>query len=231
MLEVLDKHRIKCGVSLNMAVLEHYPEIAEAMVQRDWDFMGHGIYNTRYIYTYTEDQEREFYRDSIDTLKRHTGKTLKGMLGIHFATERTPDLLAEAGLIYHADWMHDDQPVPIKVRSGKLVSMPYSIEIDDAPMMRRYNYEGDYFARVCKAQFDQLYKEGAQSGRVMCISLHPFISGQPHRIKYLDDILTYILSHDEVWQATADEIAEYYTANYHDQAVEHARRLNARRRA
>ena len=152
-------------------------------------------------------------------------------LGIHFATERTPDLLAEAGLIYHADWMHDDQPVPIKVRSGKLVSMPYSIEIDDTPMMRRYNYEGDYFARVCKAQFDQLYKEGAQSGRVMCISLHPFVSGQPHRIKYLDDILKYILSHDDVWQATADEIAEYYTANYHDQAVEHAQRLNARRQA
>ena len=63
------------------AVLEHYPEIAIAMIERDWDFMSHGLYNTRYLYTYTEEQERDFYRDCIETLKRHTGKDLKGMLG------------------------------------------------------------------------------------------------------------------------------------------------------
>ncbi len=120
MLEVLDKHEIRCCVSLNLAVLEHYPEIAEAMVQRDWDFMSHGIYNTRYLNTYSEEQEREFYRDCIETLHRHTGKRLKGMLGPAISgTERTPDLMAEAGLIYHTDWMHDDQPVPINVKSGK----------------------------------------------------------------------------------------------------------------
>ena len=81
MLEPLDKHGIRCCISLNLAVLEHFPEIAEAMVERDYDFMSHGIYNTRYLYTCTEDEEREFYRDCIDTLKRHTGKQLKGMLG------------------------------------------------------------------------------------------------------------------------------------------------------
>ena len=81
MLEVLDKHGIKCGVSLNMAVLEHYPEIAEAMVERDWDFMSHGIYNTRYIETYTEEQEREFYRDSIETLAPPYGETAEGDAG------------------------------------------------------------------------------------------------------------------------------------------------------
>jgi len=210
-----------------MAVLEHFPEIGEAMVQRNWDFMSHGIYNTRYLNTYTEEQEREFYRDCIDTLRRHTGKQLKGMLGPAISgTERTPDLMAEAGLIYHTDWMHDDQPVPIKVKSGKLISVPYSIELNDAPLFRE-NYEGDYFEEICKAQFDQLYKEGADSGRVMCIALHPYLTGQPHRIKYLDNILSYIMGHDGVWQTTADDIAEYYIANYYDQAVEHAARLNA----
>ena len=81
MLEVLDKHDIRCCVSLNLAVLEHFPEVGEAMVQRNWDFMSHGIYNTRYLNTYSEEEEREFYRDCIDTLRRHTGKQLKGMLG------------------------------------------------------------------------------------------------------------------------------------------------------
>ncbi len=226
MLEVMDKYGIKCCISLNMAVLEHFPEVAEAMVQRGWEFMSHGIYNTRYMNALTEDEEREFYRDCIDTLKRHTGQTLKGMLGPAVSgTPRTPDLLAEAGLIYHADWMHDDQPVPIKVKSGKLVSVPYSVELNDVTVFRNH-YEGDYFTRICNAQFDQLYKEGAESGRVMCIALHPYLIGQPHRIKYLEETLRYILSHDGVWQATADEIAEYYMANYYDQALAHAAQFN-----
>ena len=225
MLEVLDTYAIRCCVSLNLAVLEHYPQIAEAMVQRNWDFMSHGIYNTRYLYGYSEAQERAFYDDCIETLKRCTGKQLKGMLGPAISgTERTPDLMAEAGLIYHTDWMHDDQPVPIHVRSGKLISVPYSIELNDSPLFRTH-YEADYFARICKDQFDQLYAEGAESGRVMCIALHPFAIGQPHRIKYLDDILRHIMSHDGVWQTTADDIAEYYMANYYDQAVAHAARL------
>ena len=187
MLEPLDKYDIKCCVSLNMAVLEHFPEIAEAMVQRDWDFMSHGIYNTRFLNTFSEEQEREFYRDCIDTLRRHTGKQLKGMLGPAIsATAATPDLMAEAGLIYHTDWVHDDQPVPIKVKSGKLISVPYSIELNDSSVLRDNHYEGDYFARICKDQFDRLYEEGAESGRVMCIALHPFLIGQPHRIVQLN---------------------------------------------
>ena len=227
MVEVLDEYNIKCCVSLNMAVLEHYPEIAEAMVKRDWDFMSHGIYNTIYLYTYSEEQERAFYQDCIATLKRHTGKQLKGMLGPAITgTERTPDLMAEAGLIYHTDWLHDDQPVPIRVQSGKLISVPYSIELNDVPVFRSH-FEGEYFVRICKAQFDQLYKEGAESGRVMCIALHPYLTGQPHRIKYLDEILSYIMAHDRVWQTTADEIAEYYIAHYYDHAVAHAAKVNA----
>jgi peptidoglycan/xylan/chitin deacetylase (PgdA/CDA1 family) len=227
MVGVLDAYRIKCCVSLNMAVLEHYPEIAEAMMKRDWDFMSHGIYNTIYLYTYSEEQERAFYRDCIDTLKRHTGRQLKGMLGPAITgTERTPDLMAEAGLIYHADWMHDDQPVPIKVKSGKLISVPYSIELNDVPVFRDH-FEGEYFVRICKAQFDQLYKEGAESGRVMCIALHPYLIGQPHRIKYLDQLLSYIMSHAGVWQTTADEIAEYYLAHYYDQAIANTAKARA----
>ena len=227
MLETLDKYNIRSCVSLNVAVLEHFPEIRDAMVERNYDYMSEGIYNTRYLYTYTEEQEREFYRDTIETLKLHTGKQLKGMLGPAISgTERTPDLMAEAGLIYHTDWMHDDQPVPIKVKSGKLISVPYSIELNDSSLLRDNHYEGDYFARICKAQFDQLYKEGSESGRVMCIALHPFLIGQPHRIKYLDEILSHIMSHEGVWQTTADEIAEYYIENHYDDAVSHAANLN-----
>ena len=227
MLEVLDRYDIRCCVSLNMAVLDHYPEIAEAMTKRDWDFMNHGIYNTQYLSAYTEEQEREFYQDCIETLRRHTGKKLKGMLGPAVSnTVRTPDLMAEAGLIYHTDWVHDDQPVPINVKSGKLISVPYSFELNDAPTFRTH-FDGEYFVRMCKAQFDQLYREGEDSGRVMCISLHPYVIGQPHRIRYLDEILKYITSHEAVWQTTADDIADYYIANYYDATVAHAQTINS----
>jgi hypothetical protein len=86
--------------------------------------------------------------------------------------------------------------------------------------------EGAYFARICKAQFDQLYREGAASGRVMCIAIHPCWTGQPHRVRYFDEALEYILGHDGVWLATADEIADYYYERYYDQMVAHTEKLS-----
>ncbi|MBI4184553.1 MAG: polysaccharide deacetylase family protein [Proteobacteria bacterium] len=225
MLEVMDKYGIRCTVSLNLAVLEHFPEVRDAMLARDWAYMSHGFYNTRYITTYTEAEERAFLKDNIDTLARQTGMRLKGFFGpSSTGTERTPDLLAEFGILYHCDWAHDDQPVPIKVKSGRLISVPYTFEINDGHVLRTY-CEGEYFSRIIKAQFDTLYREGAESGRVMCIALHPFLIGQPHRIQHLDDALRHILSHEGVWLTTADEIAEYYLAHYYDQAAGHAARL------
>ncbi len=133
-------------------------------------------------------------------------------------SENTPELMAEAGLIYHTDWFHDDQPFPLKVKKGKLISLPYSIELNDS-IMNGQGYEADYFSQVIKDQFDVLYQEGAESGRVMCIALHPWWIGQPHRAKYLDEALGYILAHDGVWQTTADDIADYYIANYYDEVL------------
>lgn len=226
MLEVLDKHDIRCTASLNLAVLEHYPEVRDAMVQRQWEFMSHGIYNTSYLNSLSEDEERKFYEDCKSTLKQYTGKDLKGMLGPAMSgTDRTPDLMAAAGLIYHTDWFHDDQPVPIKVKTGKLVSVPYSMETNDGVVFRNHS-DGQYFTRICKAQFDQLYSEGVHGGRVMCIAIHPFLTGQPHRIKYLDQALSYIMSHEGVWQTTADEIAKYYLQHHYYDTLSRPTDLN-----
>lgn len=220
MLEVFDEYKLRATVSLNVAVLEHYPEIRDAMTRRNWDFMSHGIYNTRYLFGMTMDEEREFYRDTIATLRKHTGKQLKGMLGPAFSsTVNTPNLMAEAGLIYSADWFLDDQPFPIKVQKGRLIGVPYSREVNDSLLLRNPGFEADYFLEVCKRQFDVLYEEGAESGRVMCIALHPYLTGQPHRLKYLAEALGYIVAHEGVWATTADEIAEYYHAHYYDKEV------------
>jgi len=226
MSEMLDRHEITATVSLNLAVFEHFPEIGEAMIDRGWEFMSHGIYNTRYLNGLSQAEEREFYQDSIDTLKRHTGETLKGMLGPAVSNSvNTPDLMAEAGLIYHTDWLHDDQPVPIEVNEGRLISVPYSIELNDTPVYAKH-YEADYFAMICKAQFDRLWREGEESGRVMCIALHPYATGAPHRAKYMDEVFEHILSHEGVWQTTAGEIADHYMEHHYDAQLAYARELD-----
>ncbi|MFT7597969.1 MAG: allantoinase [Acidimicrobiales bacterium] len=226
MLEALDKHHTRCTVSLNLAVLDHYPEIAAAMLEREWEVMSHGIYNTRYITSYTEEEEQDFLTESIGMMERHTGKPLLGMLAPAVGNNlRTPDLLAEAGLIYHADWMHDDQPVPLKVRNeGRFVSVPYSIELNDVPVFLNNASAADFLA-ISKAQFDTLYAEGAESGRVMCLALHPYLMGSPQRARYLEEFLDYVNSHDQVWHTTAGEIAQHFLDHHYDDFVTAAETL------
>lgn len=220
MLEVTDKHNIRCCVCLNGAVLDHCPEVRDAMVARNWDYMAHGFYNTRPITDYTIDQEREYWRDMIGTVKRHTGKQIKGRLGAGGGnTINTTDLMAEFGLLYHTDWLMDDQPFPLKVKNdSKFIYVPYTYQINDA-IVPGQGRDAAYFCQMIKDQFDVLYREGEDSGRVMCVSLHPYWIGKPHRAKYLDEALGYIMSHEGVWQTTADDIAEYYIANHYDQVV------------
>lgn len=221
MLEVLDKHRVRCTVSLSLSVLYRYPEVRKAMLDRNWDFMSHGFANTSYMTTFTEDEERAWLRENVETYERYTGRKLEGFFGPSAScNERTPDLLAEFGFLYHCDWMHDDQPMPLKVKSGRLVSVPYSVDTNDGPVLRT-NADKDYLTHICKAQFDRLYREGAESGRVTCLAIHPCWTGQPHRIRYLDETLDYILSHDGVWQATANDIARYYYEHFYDRTVAH----------
>lgn len=215
MTDLMDKHDITCTISLNFSVIEHYPEIFEAMQARGYDYLCHGLYNTRYLWNLPEDEEREVMRDCVETLRKHTGKQLAGWFGPAASfTVNTPDLIAELGLKYTSDWYHDDQPFPIKTRtlpkSGKpLITVPYSMDINDA-IEYRYHTEGEEFARMIMDHFDTVYREGEHGGRVMAIALHPYLYGTPHRARFLDKALSYIKGHSDVWWATGSEIADHY---------------------
>lgn len=223
MTDVLDQYPVRPTVSLNLALLDHFPEIAQLIRQRGWAVMSHGIYNTRFLYGMDAAQERAFYADNVASLERHTGQRLQGILTPAITnTERTPALIAEAGLSYHADWVHDDVPVPIVVPGRRLVSMPYSYDLNDAPLWDGRPYGGRYFVDACKAAFDRLYAESGDGGRVFCIALHPYQIGQPHHIGHLREILDHICAHDGVWHATGDEIAAHFLQHDYDAHLAHA---------
>ncbi len=227
MLDALDEFDVACTASTNLAVFDHYPEVGAAMIERGWEIMSHGIYNTRYISSLTPDEERAFYRECIDALREHTGEQLRGMLGPAVSNSiASPDLMAEAGLTYHADWFHDDQPVPLHVESGRLVSVPYSIELNDVPVFLQH-YDSDEFVQMVCDQFDVLYREAESGGRVMCLAIHPYLMGAPHRVDTLRRMLDHVLSHDDVWQVTAAQIADHFIDHHYEDFVAHAARLEA----
>ena len=187
-----------------------YPEIAEAMLKRRWEFMSHGLYNTRYHWNLSEADERAAIEECQQIHRQFTGRDLSGWFSPAASnTLNTPDLVAEAGIGYLCDLYHDDQPTPIQVRQGELYSLPYSMEINDSIAWRR-GQEGAAFAQKICDEFDTLYAEGAVSGQVMNIAVHPFIMGQPHRIEHLARALDYVLSHSGVWCATGSEIIASY---------------------
>jgi peptidoglycan/xylan/chitin deacetylase (PgdA/CDA1 family) len=162
----------------------------------------------------TLDEERAYLSTVVQTIARATGQQPQGWLGPALTeTFNTPEVLAELGLTYLLDWCNDDQPFPLNVKAGPMISVPYSIEMNDITLFLGKALSGADFAQMVMDQFDVLYAEGAQSGRVMCLALHPFIINQPFRHKYLDKALEYIAGHDQVWLATSDEIAEWYLAN------------------
>ncbi|MEE8471598.1 MAG: polysaccharide deacetylase family protein [Dehalococcoidia bacterium] len=214
-MEVLDKKGIRATVALNSEVCRHYPLIIEEGKRRGWEFMGHGLTNSRYLRDLPEDEEREIIRTVVRTMADATGGAPRGWLGPGLTeTFNTPDILAEEGISYLCDWCCDDQPFAMKVRSGRLISVPYSIELNDLPAFTRFHLTPREFEQNIRDQFDVLYEEGAASGRVMPIALHPYLTGQAFRIGYLDRVLEYIQGHPDVWFATGGEIADWFYEHY-----------------
>jgi allantoinase len=227
LMEVMDACGVRGSVSLSAAVCDHHPEIIEECVARKWDFFSHGIYNTRYSYGMDPDQERSMIMDSVNTIEQATGQRVRGYLAPALThTVNTLDLLAELDFWYTCDLFHDDQPQPVNVADGRLISMPYSLEVNDHFIFNVYGRSAQQYADILKAQLDQLLEEGTDSGTVMCIPLHAYLIGRAHRIGPFADLLRHITSlGDDVWITTATEIAEYYLENYYDAAAKDIERI------
>jgi peptidoglycan/xylan/chitin deacetylase (PgdA/CDA1 family) len=209
--DVLDAAGIKASVALNSAICETFPKAMEQMKKRGWEFMGHGTTNSENLAGLALEKEREVIQHVLKTIEQSTGKKVRGWLGTGLTeTYNTLDILAEEGVTYCGDWNSDDQPYPMKVKKGKMISIPYCMEINDLPLFIRKNYTGEQYYKSLIDQFDTLYADSGKHSRVMGIPLHPMITGQPLRIKYLQQAIAYIKKHERVWFATAGEIVDAY---------------------
>ncbi|OLT54548.1 polysaccharide deacetylase family protein [Cellulosimicrobium sp. CUA-896] len=136
MLRAVDRYAMPSTVSLSLALLQEQPEIRDAMLERDWEIMSHGISNLRPLYGMTPEEEHEFFATSQQlALTHYAGRPIKGMLGPRISsTYRTADIMVEHGMTYFADFVHDEHPRPILTESGKrLVTVPYTFTLNDVP--------------------------------------------------------------------------------------------------
>lgn len=220
-MDVLDRYGVRGSISLSTALCDHHPEIIAMCAERDWEFFSHGIYNTRYTYGLSEDQERRMIVDSMDTIERHTGKRPAGYLAPALShSEQTIDLFAEAGGFYTCDLFHDDQPTPVHTRGGqRFMSIPYSLEMNDTIAYVVNKVEPRRYGQMLRDCFDRLYAEGRDSGTVMCIPTHNYQVSCPHRLRAFEEALEYITGHSDVWITTGRDIADYYLEHYYDVAL------------
>jgi allantoinase len=213
-LEVLDKHGITPTLALDKAVADNYPSLVEEGTRRGAEFVAHGLSRRRIIHVgMSEAEERQYIRDSIAAVETATGTRPIGWSGPDFQeTTHTPNLLAAEGIRYVCDWGSDEQPFKMTPRTGELYSLGVNAYLDDNYIHMHGRRTIDETSRLWREWFDGLYVDGATTGRMMVLHLHPWIIGQPWRIRHLDDVLGHICAHQGVWKATGGVIVDWFKA-------------------
>lgn len=214
--ESLRSRKILPTLATNGSVCEAYPRIVHAAHEAGWELMGHGWLQGP---MHNLEDQRLSVRRTIEALFKISGKAPVGWESPGLTeTADTADILADEGIRYVADWVMDDLPCQLKTTAGPLVTLPYTVEINDVAMMAVAQHTSAELLERGRRQFDRLYLESATSPRVMSISVHPYLSGVPHRIGYLEELLDYIASHGDVVFWTGEQIYNWYTSARPDDA-------------
>jgi peptidoglycan/xylan/chitin deacetylase (PgdA/CDA1 family) len=194
----------------NSEMVRHAPQAIEAF--QNVEIVGHGRTNSERQGTLSEAEERSLIAETTEALETFSGTRPRGWLGPWISqSPLTPDLLHEAGYTYLLDWCHDDQPVWMKTRSGRILSVPYPQELNDIPQIVARKREGADFADMIVDAFEVMQDESLKRPLVMGIALHPYIVGWPHRFKHLARALKHIVAHadERVWFTTSGAIAAH----------------------
>ncbi len=206
--DALTKRGIPTTLAINGNVVKSYPRIAEAAREAGFEFMGHGYLQGP---MHKVENQDDAIRRTVENIAAFTGKAPRSWESPGLTeTEETLDLLRKNGIEYVADWVIDDLPQEVDTPHGVITTIPYTVETNDITVFALQQHESDVFLKRGKDHFDRLYQEGADNPRVMAISLHPYITGVPHRIRYLEELLDYVTGHDGTLMMTASDLGDWY---------------------
>lgn len=199
--------------NVNSLIYQFRPDVVEAIRARGDEVVAHGRTNSEHQDGMWEPDEARLIREVTDTITQHEGRAPGGWMGPGLSeTKVTPDLLHEAGYRYLMDWPCDDQPFWMKTRKGRILSVPYSIELNDGPVIARRQHSAREFADMIVDQFDEMVRQCEAQPLVCSVVLHPFITGQPFRLGPLRQALEHCVRHplrDRVWWTTPGRIADH----------------------
>jgi peptidoglycan/xylan/chitin deacetylase (PgdA/CDA1 family) len=206
--DALEKLGIKPTLSINGKVCETCPEVAEPLRDAGWEFLAH-CYEQASIHALPD--QRAMIDKTIEVLEKFTGKKPEGWLGPG-RTQKfdTLEHVKDAGFLWQADWVIDDQPIWTHTEKGPIVSMPYAVELNDIPIMVGGHHESDQMYKRTVDAFDELYRESETSARVICIAVHPYISGAAHRIKYFRELIGYMKKQQGTVFWNGDQIYRWF---------------------
>jgi peptidoglycan/xylan/chitin deacetylase (PgdA/CDA1 family) len=201
---------VKPTLAINGSVCEVYPRVAQAALDGGWEFMGHGYIQGP---MHGLEDQRASIRKTIDAIRAFTGKAPRGWESPGLTeTLETVDILADEGIEYLADWVLDDQPCEIGTSStrGAIISIPYTVEMNDVSMMAVAQHASEEWLKRGIQQFDRLYQESGTITRIMAVSLHPFLSGVPHRIGFVEALYQHLMEKQDVLFWTGEQILDWY---------------------
>jgi allantoinase len=206
--EALTSRGFKTTLAINGHVCSSYPRVAQAAREAGFEFMGHGYIQGP---MHKVDNQDEAIARTVEAIHQFTGKAPRSWESPGLTeTEETLDLLRKHGIEYVADWVIDDLPQDIATPHGTITTIPYTVEMNDIAVYALQQHQSDVFLKRGIDQFDRLYREGADNARILALSIHPYITGVPHRIRYLEELLDYIISHEGVELMTASDIGDWY---------------------
>ncbi len=210
-LELFSELKVPAAALINTALYDYCPEVIEACVKRGDEIVGHGHTNSDRQSDLSEEKERELLAYCRERIRRQSGQEAAGWLSPWISESAvTPDLLAETGYRYTLNWCHDDQPLPFSTRSGKrLWSIPYPQELNDVPMIVARLMDGREFADMIVDQFDEMLRQSEKQPLVMGIALHPYLVGQPYRLRHLRRALAHVAGSGAAWFTTPGAICDF----------------------
>ena len=209
-LKLFEDLKLPVGALINTALYDYCPEVIEAFAKRGDELIGHGHTNSERQGEMSEADERRLLADCRERMRRESGTAPSGWLSPWISESfLTPDLLAETGYRYTLNWCHDDQPVAFETRGGRLWSIPYPQELNDIPMIIARQMDGRDFADMIVDNFDEMLAQSREQPLVMGIALHPYLVGQPYRLRHLRRALQHLVKfNDSIWFTTPGRICD-----------------------